>query len=394
MAGADRLDYKGEIRRSDRRVGEPARRHHRASTGEVRDEGRKGHQERAPAVKASICAIATAVLAICSVPAEVRQLQKITINYPTRSGASWPSFIAKEGGYYQKHGLDVTLVFAGHPAGIAMVVSGEAQMSTYNLESVMQASSRDPNFTVVGSSLNKAFFALMARKDIASAKDLKGKTIAVTQIGDPPYNYTIAYLRKFGLGARDVNWIAAGADVNGRAAALSAGRADATLLTPPAYFRLEEAGYKSLGNLADHDDIFAATTYLLRKSTVAANPRLPEQLIKAHAEAIKRFYEDKAFAVKAYQVYDRQTAVDVERFYDGYAKANLLERVPYVLSGAVQAVIDQQTNASLIAQMKGSDYHTVIDNSIVRRLVKEGFFQQLFGPGIKVEEDRKAKLAF
>jgi ABC-type nitrate/sulfonate/bicarbonate transport system substrate-binding protein len=66
-----------------------------------------------------------------------QQLQSITLNYPTRSGASWPLFIAKEGGYYQKYGLDATLVFAGHPAGIAMVVSDQAQMSSYNLESVM-----------------------------------------------------------------------------------------------------------------------------------------------------------------------------------------------------------------------------------------------------------------
>jgi len=346
-------------------------------------------------MKAHISAIVSALVVICSVPAHVQPLQAITVNYPTRSGASWPLFIAKEGGYYQRQGLDVTLVFAGHPAGIAMVVSDQAQMSSYNLESVMQASSRgDPSFTVVGSSVNKPFFALMSRKDIASVKDLKGKTIAVSQIGDPPYNYTTAFLRTFGLSARDVQWIAAGADANGRAAALASGRADATLLTPPAYFRLEEAGFKSLGNLADHDDIFAATTYLMKKSTIAASPRLPEQLIKAHAAAIKRFYDDKAFAVKAYQVYDKQTSTDVERFYDGYAKANVLERVPYVLAGAVKAVIDQQSDPNLLAQMKGFDFRGVIDNSVVNRLVKEGFFQTLFGPGIKAEEDRKAKVAF
>ena len=56
--------------------------------------------------------------------------------------------------------------------------------------------------------------------------------------------------------------------------------------------------------------------------------QLPEQLIKAHAEAIKRFYDDKAFAVKAYQVYDKQTTADVERFYDGYAKANSSSACP------------------------------------------------------------------
>jgi ABC-type nitrate/sulfonate/bicarbonate transport system substrate-binding protein len=346
-------------------------------------------------MKVFLAAVTAAVLAMGTVLTEGQQLQKITLNYPTRSGASWPLFIAKEGGYYQKQGLDVTLVFAGHPAGIAMVVSDQAQMSSYNLESVMQASSRgEAPFAVVGASLNKAYFSLMAKKDVASIAELKGKTFAVSQIGDPPYNYTSAFLRKFGMGPRDVQWIAAGADATGRAAALSSGRADATLLTPPAYFRLEEAGFKNLGNLADHDDIFAATTYLMKKTTIAANPRLPEQIIRAQAEAIKRFYDDKAFAVKAYQAYDKQATADVERLYDGYAKANVLERVPYVLAPALQAVIDQQSDAKLLAQMKSFDFRTVIDNSVVARLVKEGFFQKLFGPGIKAEEDRKSTLAF
>ena len=83
-----------------------------------------------------------AVIAILAsaVTLAAQQPQKITINYPTRSGASWPLFIAKEGGYYQKYGLDVNLVFANHPAGVAMVISGEAQMTSYSLESAMQAS--------------------------------------------------------------------------------------------------------------------------------------------------------------------------------------------------------------------------------------------------------------
>ena len=46
------------------------------------------------------------------------------------------------------------------------------------------------------------------------------------------------------------------------------------------------------------------------------------------------------------------------------------------------------------AQMRAYDFHKVIDNSLVDRLVKEGFFESLFGPEIKAEEDRKTKLAF
>src|SRR2546428_1561382 len=85
----------------------------------------------------------------------LQQPQRITINFPTRSGASWPLFIAKEGGYYQKNGLDVNLVFANHPAGVAMVISGEAQMTSYNLESAMQATAGDSFLVIVGNSSSK-----------------------------------------------------------------------------------------------------------------------------------------------------------------------------------------------------------------------------------------------
>jgi len=333
-------------------------------------------------------------MAAALVQAQAQQLQKITITFPTRSGASWALFIAKEGGYYQKYGLDVNLVFGAHPAGIAMVVSNEAQMTNYSLESAMEAGARDGSLVVVGACLNKAVFALMTRKEITAVKDLKGKRVAVSQIGDPPYNYANALLRDYGLNARDVEWVPIGTDVNGRAAALMGGRADATLLTPPAYFKVEEAGYRNLTNLADHDDIYASTTYLMKKTTVAANPKLPELLVRAHAEAIKRFYDDKDFAITAYVVYDKQSPADVARFYDIYAKANLLERVPYLQAAAIKSVIDQQTDPKLAAVMKGYDFRKIVDNSIVDRLVKEGFFEKLFGPSIKAEEDRKSKLAF
>ncbi len=325
--------------------------------------------------------------------APCQPLQKITINYPTRSGASWPMYIAKEGGYYQKYGLDVDLKFGVHPAGIAMLVSGEAAMANYSLEQAMEASTKDGSFVMVGSSLNKALFALMANKNISAVKQLKGKRIAVGQLGDAPYNYTIALLKTYGIGPRDVQWIPVGTDVSGRAAALVSGRADATLLTAPNYFRLEEQGYKNLANLADHSEIYAATVYMLRKSKVASDANLPEQLIKAHAEAIKRFYDDEAFAVKAYEAFDKQPEDDVKRIYDRYKQSNLFERVPYVLANAVKSVIAQQSDERIAAQMKAFDFRTVVDNTYVDHLVRDGFFEKLFGPAIKNEEARKEKLA-
>src|SRR5499433_3581575 len=318
------------------------------------------------------------------------QLQKTAINFPTRSGASWPMFIAKEGGYYQKYGLDVNLVFGAGTVGVAMISSGEAAMTNSSMEQALQASSRDPNSLVMlGSTLNRGMFALMAPNKINNPKELKGKRVAVSQIGDAPYNYSVALLGKFGLKPRDVQWVPVGTDANARAVALTTGRAEATLLTAPAYFALEKQGYKTIANMADYSDIYASTVYLFTRKTIAANPKMPEAIIKAQTEAIKRFYEDKAFAVKAYMAYDKQNQAAVERIYDLLAKGSQLERIPYVMAPAVKSITDQ-ANAEAATQLKDFDAHKVVDNSVIDRLVKEGFFEKIFGSGIKSEQEKKS----
>src|SRR5215469_10195760 len=343
---------------------------------------------------ARLARIVLAPLIFSSAFAQTQPLQKVTINYAARTGTTWPLYIAKEGGYFQKYGLDAKIVFGVHPAGIAMLVSGEAEMTNYPLEQAMIAASRDGSLAIIGSPYRKSLFALMAGKDTASVRELKGKRVGVSQIGDAPYNYAVGLLAKFGLAPRDVQWIPIGPDVNGRAAALVSGRVDATMLTAPVYFRLEEKGFKSLANTSDYDDLYAPTVYLFKKSLVASNPKLPELLIKAHAEAIKRFYDDKAFALRAYLKYTPEDPAELERVYDRYAKTNTFERVPYVTAAAIQYMIDHPVDEQVGGPMKKFDFRSVIDNGTIDRLVREGFFEKLFRPGIKAEEERKTKEAF
>jgi ABC-type nitrate/sulfonate/bicarbonate transport system substrate-binding protein len=290
--------------------------------------------------------------------------------------------------------LDADIVFSVSPTGIAMVISQQAATTVYTLEQSMQAASKDGSLVMVGSLFKKSLFALMANKSIASMKDLKGKRIGVSAIGDAPHIYTIGLIAKAGLNQRDVQWVPLGTDVSGRAAALATNRVDATMLTAPVYFKLEQDGYRNLGNISDYDDIYAPSVFLMSKAAIKANPRLPELIIKAHAEAIKRFYDDKQFAIKAYMVYDKQSPADVERIYDHYAKVNTYERVPYVLAPAVQYILDNLSDPQTAKPMRAFNYRTVIDNSYLDRIVKEGFFEKLYGPGIKTEIDTKTKSAY
>ena len=102
------------------------------------------------------------------------------------------------------------LVFGAGNLGVAMIASGEAVMTNSSMEQALQASSRDASLVSMGRSLNKGMFSLMAAKNFTSVSQLKGKRFAVSQVGDAPYNYTLALLKKFGMTARDVEWIPVG----------------------------------------------------------------------------------------------------------------------------------------------------------------------------------------
>ncbi len=337
------------------------------------------------------------VLAGCgeSGPADPESgLRQIRINYPTLSAGSWHLFVTKEGGYYEKYGLDTELVFGLHPQGVALLVSGEGQMANYSMEQALIAASRDGSFRLIGSALNKGTFALMASPEISSVEELAGRRFGISQIGDAPYNYSVALISQFGLTSRDIEWTPVGTGAAGRAAALLAGRVDATLLTAPTYFSLEEEGFNKLADMSEFDDIYASSAYLVTDDELEEHPELAEQLIKAHAEGIARFYADREFAIDAYLVYDPQaTREDLERVYAGYMANDLFERVPYVLRGAVESILAQADTAAN-PQLETFDFSTVIDRTTIDRLVDEGFFEELFGPGIVEEQERKAALAY
>src|SRR5262245_22920642 len=85
-----------------------------------------------------------------------QQRQKVTIIFPTRASQTWPLYIAKEGGYYEKYGFDVDLQFGVHPTAIAAITSNQALTSPYTLEQSMQAAVRDGSFLLVGAPYKKS----------------------------------------------------------------------------------------------------------------------------------------------------------------------------------------------------------------------------------------------
>ncbi|MBM4264675.1 MAG: hypothetical protein FJ145_25030 [Deltaproteobacteria bacterium] len=319
-----------------------------------------------------------------------QSLQKSIAMIGARSGASWPLWIAKETALYAKYGLDVELVYAVHPAPIVAVITGQAAMTSAGADPAVLSAAKDNSLVILGGFLNKGSFAMVGSKNAVDMKQLAGKKIGVGRVGDPPYHMAVSLLKKYGLTARDVQWVSVGVDAAARATALQSGLIDAALVTAPAYFRLQAAGLPVLAVLLDHDDIYVSTYALFRREALTKERAAALAYTKAHTEAIKRFYDDKPMATEIFLKYGgARNSDDASRVYDLFKKARAFEAIPYALKGSVEAVAERQSQ-----ELKGADLAKMFDNSLVDQLVKEKYFEAVFGSTIRDEQQRKQALAF
>ena len=75
--------------------------------------------------------ILLAPLIFSSAFAQPVHLQKVTITYATRTGTTWPLYIAMEAGYFHKYGLEANIVFGVHPAGKTLWVTSIPQNAVF-----------------------------------------------------------------------------------------------------------------------------------------------------------------------------------------------------------------------------------------------------------------------
>ena len=338
----------------------------------MREKRRRSGSE-AIVVAACVCVVLAVVS--CGSPAETTG--RIRLVAPITSW-TWPMYIAMEAGYYERYGLDVELVFANHPASTAMLTGGQADIGLVPLQRAMEMVRRDESFVVVGSPIKRWLFSLIAQPEIQDVADFRGKTLGVAQLGDATYIYGMNLLAEHDLFPSDVGIAVVGAE--GRVAALVGGLIDGTMLSPPSYFSLEEAGFNNVANIIDYDSIRAPAVLVVRKSTVENRPLMLRRLLMAHASATKRFYDDQEFAIAAYLHYDRSERQELVRVYERYVRSKALAEVAYILADDIEYVIGAVYDEEVKRAVGAHDYRGDIDNTVVDQLLEEGFFFRTFGP--------------
>lgn len=243
-------------------------------------------------MRAKIILLAAGI-AFAAMPAMAAdEIQTGFVGSPTASG--WPWFVGMAKGWFAEAGIQLNPVYVQSAPGIVQ------QVSAGSLDIVSGTGLTDPIYAIdkgapiaIARIITQANpYALVARKDIHSIKELKGKTIVIGGLADITRVYFDRMMEGNGLKQGDYDLTVIGA-TPGRFAALRSGAADAALLIPPLLFQAEQAGFNNVGLAYDYTKDLPFGGMIVNRNWAAQHMDALKRLMPAYAKSLQWFLDDK-----------------------------------------------------------------------------------------------------
>ncbi|WLQ35440.1 ABC transporter substrate-binding protein [Streptomyces castrisilvae] len=210
-----------------------------------------------------------------------------------------PLYEAKEQGYFSDAGLDVDFTYAQGSDIVKNVASGNVDFGFPNGDSVVTAYGKGIKTKVVHTTYQQGIGSLLSQPsaNIDSPADLKGKTVAVTDLGSPNYIQLQAMLQSAGLKVSDVKVRTLGTGVI--VDALKNGQVDAIIFSRLRYYALQSAGVEVNQILSDKYLPSFGNVIITGEDAVKSDP----DTVKAFGSALNKGIE--------YTVKNPRKAVDM-----------------------------------------------------------------------------------
>ena len=246
-------------------------------------------------VRNIFCLVLFATLAQASVFFSVVQAEPIRLAYSAISGAMAPLWVAQDYGYFRRQGLDVQLLYIGGGSVVTQaLIGGDVQFVRLGANSVVQASLRGAGLKMIGNTINTLVFSLMARPEIQTAKDLKGKKIGVTRLGGSTDFALDLALKKWGLRrGSDVAVIQTGG-MPQLLGAITGGIVDAGVVSPPTNLTAAKLGLKELVDFGEIGIVYPNSPLATSQQFLDKNRSTALRVLRAYSEGIHRVRTDSS----------------------------------------------------------------------------------------------------
>jgi len=301
---------------------------------------------------------------------------KIKVNWTAVSGVQSGIWLAQEEGLFKKNGLDVELLhIPSSSRAIQTMLAGEIAFSYVDVLNTLEAGLKGADVVLIGGVSNRLIFSLMARQEIKSVAELRGKRIGITRIGSSTHTATLVALGEAGLKPGNYQILPL-MEVPNILTALTAGQIDAGIVSPPTNSRARKSGFNELVNLARTGPEYPSVGLATTRSYIKANEETVARFVRSYAEAVHLFKTNKSAALRVLQRYTKVTDPDV--LDDTYTQfREYLESVPQVSRKGLVTLLNELAEKEPKArQAKPEDF---LETRFLVALEKEGFFQKLWG---------------
>lgn len=296
------------------------------------------------------------------------------------SGGFIHLYAALDYGLFDKYGIKVEFVsIRGSGVSLAALAADEIQFLYCAADATIPGMAAGSDAKLIGAPLVGLPWVMLARKDIKRPEDLRGKSIAVTRLGDLTYRLATALLKKLNL-TDEVKIRPVGG--TGQVEPFNAMRADiaqAALVTPPLDARGKREGFNLIYRLNDLGIPAIYSSLHANSKSLRERSGLAQKWLAVLAEAIyfveKNPDKGKAAVSKALKLNDQDA---LQSAYDAYARLLVNRRlvVPEsTVAGVVEFAREQGTNVKKKAV-------EIIDNGFAENLEKSGFLKELWGGAV------------
>ncbi len=220
--------------------------------------------------------------------------ENVKVGIPSLTVTMMPLAVARERGYFQQEGLNVELVLMPAALNIKVLLSGEIGYAS-TIGSAVVAAVRGVEVRIVMLFVDRPLLDLLARPEINSIADLKGRVIGISSRGGL-HDVTIRrMLQQSGVDPAQATLLAVGGQ-GAMLAALMSGRISAGLLNPPHNFLGYREGLKNLGFAGAYIRI-PSTGLVTTRERLERAPDQVRRMARALTRARAFARENKAQAV-------------------------------------------------------------------------------------------------
>jgi ABC-type nitrate/sulfonate/bicarbonate transport system substrate-binding protein len=197
----------------------------------------------------------------------------------------------------------------------------------------------------------------------------------LTRLGSNSHYFVIQALRKYGMGATDLNFIQTGGQVENLAALLSGAVDAATMTGPSGGARAMAQGFRYVVYGPDLRIPFGAATLVARRSSIRTRGPVIERFVRVMAEAVKIMFTDKELT---YRVLAKQLRISDRKLLDAAYDEEIKVMEPRLefKMEAFQAILDE--TAKVDPRAKKIRPQDLIDRRYIDGLEKNGFFEKLW----------------